>query len=113
MTRVERRMKRTIVFLVLAALGVVQPAAGAEKSYAIESIRVDARVAPDGSMQVTELISYRFDGRFSYAYRDVPLKRGEDLTEIGVRENDVVFRRTDTKEPGFQSNFNNRRSINV
>jgi uncharacterized membrane protein len=93
-------MKRTIVFLVLAALGVVQPAAGAEKSYAIESIRADARVAPDGSMQVTELISYRFDGRFSYAYRDVPLKRGEDLTEIGVRENDVVYRRTDTREPG-------------
>ena len=93
-------MKRTVVFLVLAALSMVHSTAGAEKSYSVESIRIDARVAPDGSMRVTEIVTYRFEGKFAYAYRDVPLKPGEELVEIGVRERDVLYTRAEGKEPG-------------
>ena len=92
-------MKRTFVLLVLAVLSLVPSTASAEKTYSVESVRIDARVASDGSMRVTEFIAYRFEGEFSYAYRDIPLKRGEQLVEIGVRENGVPFQRSENREP--------------
>jgi len=92
-------MKRNFGLLVAVALTLAVSAAKADKSYRVESIRIDARVDPEGSMRVTELISYRFEGKFTYAYRDIPLKAGENLIDVGVRENALAFDRSDGGEP--------------
>jgi uncharacterized membrane protein len=92
-------MKGTIAFFILVALSLVGSAARADKDYRVESIRIEARAEPDGSVRITEFIAYRFEGGFSYAYRDIPLKPGEDLVEVGVRENGRAFAPAVGKRP--------------
>ena len=43
-------------------------------------------VQPDGSISVTEEITYRFDGSFSGAYREIPLRAGESIRDIEVTD---------------------------
>jgi uncharacterized membrane protein len=93
-------MKTTIFLSMFAALSWVGFSARAEKSYSVDAIRIAAEVASDGSMRVTEVITYRFDGRFSYAYRDIPIRSGEKVIDVSVREKGAAFARSDNEEPG-------------
>ncbi|MEX0699912.1 MAG: DUF2207 domain-containing protein, partial [Acidimicrobiia bacterium] len=43
-------------------------------------------VEPDGSVVVTENLTYSFDGSFSGAYREIPLRAGESITDVTVSE---------------------------
>lgn len=86
------------LFLVVVALG--WPTAGWTKSYAIEGIDVEATVRPDGSLAVVEEITYVFNGSFTYAFRDVPLKPGETLREVSVRDGRREYRLGGGSAPG-------------
>ena len=50
------------------------------------------RVQTDGSLQVEENITYAFDGAFSGAFREVPLREGELLDEVKVSESGRQYR---------------------
>ena len=69
------------------------PAAQAQ-SFDLPDVQVLVEVQSDGSLVVTEEITFAFSGSFSGAFRDVPLRAGESMTDILVLEEGVPY------EPG-------------
>ena len=55
----------------MAGALILSAAPAAAKSYTLPDAEVDVRVAPDGSLQVRELITFDYAGSFSGAYRDM------------------------------------------
>lgn len=76
--------------LVAALLLALAPAAAA-KSYFIDTARVEVAVAPDGSLLVTEHLTFAFDGDFQGAYRDIPVRSGEAVFDVRVSEGGVAY----------------------
>ncbi|HVM12159.1 MAG TPA: DUF2207 domain-containing protein, partial [Actinomycetota bacterium] len=52
----------------LLALAVLLPACGAGKDYSFPDVRIDATILPDGSLDLVERRTFRFDGEFSVAF---------------------------------------------
>ena len=61
------------------------------KSFSMQNADVTAVVLPDGSIEVTEILGFRFSGDFSGAYRDIPLRSGEELTVISVGDENGTY----------------------
>jgi len=74
-----------LVFAVLLAGPFAAPAQG--KSFELPRAAVVADVQPDGSVVVTENITYLFSGSFEGGYREIPLKDGMSVDEVSVSEN--------------------------
>ncbi|UCF37931.1 MAG: DUF2207 domain-containing protein [Acidobacteriota bacterium] len=70
------------------------------KSYTIEDLRIEAVVEADGSLRLTESVRYQFKGSYSYAYREIPLKSGEQLDAIQVSEGSNRYLLSSDEEPG-------------
>lgn len=69
------------------------------KSYQIPDITVRAEVMPDGALVIEEDVTFRFSGRFSFAYRDIPLERGETLHEFGITDRGNTYRSSTDEQP--------------
>ena len=81
--RAVARVSATVVVLV----GLLLPAATAlAKSYWITDADVEIVVNNDGSLLVSERITFNFSGAFSGAYRDIPLRTGESISEVSVQD---------------------------
>jgi uncharacterized membrane protein len=80
--------------LVVAALVVLPAIPALAKSYHIAEADLTIEVQPDGSLVVTERLTFDFDGSFSGAYRDVLLFAGETFELVSVGDE------TATYEPG-------------
>ena len=74
----------------VAALTLAGVAHG--QTYQLVSSDVQATVRPNGSVAVDEAITVAFSGSFTYGFREIPLRSGERLDEIGVSENGRPFR---------------------
>ncbi len=87
-------MKRLVKVLVATfiVVGPVLPAFA--KSFHISGADVTVEVEPDGSVLITEAITFDFSGSFSGAYRDIPLQGGESFELISVADERVTY------EPG-------------
>jgi hypothetical protein len=70
-------------------LGVAAPALA--QSYTLPEARIEVVLQPDGSLDVTEHITFSFSGSFSGAYRDIPLRRGEEITDVTVEEGGTAY----------------------
>ena len=46
---------------------------------------------PDGSLAIDETITFVFDGPFSGAYRDIPLRDGERIGDVSVSESGLGY----------------------
>ena len=68
----------------------VSPAAA--KSFNLTNADVEIVVEPDGSVSVVEHITYDFDGLFTGAWRDIPLRSGEEVVDVEVVAEGVAFR---------------------
>ncbi|MDQ2911047.1 MAG: DUF2207 domain-containing protein, partial [Actinomycetota bacterium] len=68
----------------LCALALA-PAAGA-KLFNLPAADVEVRVEPDGALRIAERITFDFDGYFSGAFREIPLRGGESISDIAVSE---------------------------
>jgi uncharacterized membrane protein len=79
-------MRRLARLLVVAALVAVPALPATAKSFELPGAQVDLAVQPDGSVLVTEQITFDFDGSFSGAYREIPLRAGEQIVEVSVSE---------------------------
>ncbi len=94
-------MRTLILILVVAALVVVSTQSPClSKSYSVEALDIDATVRPDGSLSITERITYEFSGHFSFAYQNIPLKPGEELHDIRVTEDGRSFLLSGSESPG-------------
>jgi len=54
---------------------VAAPAAMA-KEFTLPAAHVSARVKPNGAVRVVERITFSFDGDFTGAFREIPLRPG-------------------------------------
>ena len=68
------------------------PATGAAKTYSLPLADVAVQIQPDGSLLVREQIAFDFDGPFSGAYRDIPLRKGESIDHVTVSEGNTRYR---------------------
>ena len=68
----------------LAGLALAPSAAG--KEFTLPAAGVQVQVEPDGGLAVTERITFRFDGDFEGAYREVLLRPGESMDRASVSE---------------------------
>ena len=75
-----------LVFAVLLAGPFAAPAEAQDKSFSLPRADVVASVQPDGSVLVTENITYDFIGSFEGGYREIPLEDGMSVTEVSVSE---------------------------
>jgi uncharacterized membrane protein len=75
-----------LLFAVLLAGPFAAPAAAQGKSFELPSAYVVADVQPDGSVVVTENITYDFSGSFEGGYREIPLKDGMSVGDVSVSE---------------------------
>ncbi len=65
--------KLLVILSVLLVVWCAPAVEAAGKSYGADRFDVDAAIAADGSMQVTETVVFRFTGGpFTYVYRDLP-----------------------------------------
>jgi uncharacterized membrane protein len=77
---------------------IIQPAS-AEKKWSIQNVEIAARVDSAGYMTIEEKRSYRFWGKFSYAFYDLPLAGLVDVDQIQVLENGEPYQLSDSKAP--------------
>ena len=101
----------TSVILSGAVLLLAVPAASA-KSYDLPAARVVITVQPDGSLEITEDITFAFSGSFSGAERKLPVRPFERLDEVAVSEQGRTYRpgaSTVTGSAGEPGTFGARR----
>ena len=61
------------------------------KSYHIAGADIEIVVEDDGSLLITERLTYDFDGSFTGAYRDIPLRGGETFEFVSVSDETTEF----------------------
>ena len=69
----------------------------ADDSYSISQANIDLIVSNNGMLHVKEAFVYNFQGTFNGVYRDVPLKEGENISNIKVHADGAypVLKQTD------------------
>jgi uncharacterized membrane protein YgcG len=98
--------KRTFVRALPAAslaailLGTLLCSTVGAKSYRITRADINARLDEDGSMEVSESLTYRFAGSFTFAYRDLPATGPAAYSDFEVLEAGRPYRQSGTEEPG-------------
>ena len=89
-----------VVVVVILALSFAPGAIGSlvsgfhfpgSRYYDLPSARVDAVVKRDGSVRVTETITFSFHGSYSGAFRDIPLGPGQSISDVRVAENGIPY----------------------
>ena len=80
----------TLLAGLLVALLVAAPASA--RSADITSADVDLALAPDGSLLVTEHLTFDYDGSFQGSYRDIELLHGERIRDVRLRQGGTEYR---------------------
>ncbi|MFN8112192.1 MAG: DUF2207 domain-containing protein [Solirubrobacterales bacterium] len=75
-----------IIGVVAVAMAIAPSIPSAEKEYEIADPDVSVRLQEDGSLLVRESLPFDFTGKFSGAYRDIPLEPGVRITTAEVRD---------------------------
>ncbi len=91
------RFTLTVILLSILVLGFSQAQA---KSYRVEEIQIEAELRPEGLLVIEETITYRFRGKFSFAFRDIPTERGIHLQELRVLEGERSYQLSSAESPG-------------
>src|SRR5438128_7350091 len=80
-------MRRLVAAAALAAIVVLAGAVPASaKSFSLDRLVVDATVRPDGSMDVTEHVTYDFRGSYHRATRTIPSGASYEVRDVQVSE---------------------------
>jgi uncharacterized membrane protein len=93
-------MRTFILFLLVVGGGLTVVTEAPAKSYSVESMDIVATAGPDGSIRITEKITYDFSGRFSYAFRRIPIRQGMELHDVKVSEQGRDFALSGGESPG-------------
>ncbi|MDH4308264.1 MAG: DUF2207 domain-containing protein, partial [Acidimicrobiia bacterium] len=97
-------MRWRILGVTALLVAVFIPAVPAQaKSFDLPEADVRVDIGPDGSLVITERISFAFDGNFSGAFRDIPLRAGESLTGVTVSEGEQRYQSGGCVELGCSS----------
>jgi len=85
----------------------------AGKSYKMENVSIVADLATDGSMTISEERTYRFKGRYKYAFRTFPLDGRVSYEDFQVSENNQPYLLSGSQEPGTFTVTTNDQEIEV
>ena len=85
-------LKRRLRLVVAVALVVLPATPALAKSYWMANADVTVVVNDDGSLSVTELLTFDFSGEYSGSYRDIPLRPGESIEIISVGDEQGSYR---------------------
>ena len=86
----SKRRGAALLTLVLLLLGPSLPALADE--FSLPQADVEIVVDSDGSLEVTEHLTYFFVGTFSGGYREIPLRAGESISDVTVSEGGIPYR---------------------
>ena len=70
------------------------------KRYYIDEISIQAAILPDGSLKIEESRTYRFQGRFTWAYYKLPLQNIGQVSDFSLAEEGILYLESDSHEPG-------------
>ncbi|MEE8716100.1 MAG: DUF2207 domain-containing protein [Coriobacteriales bacterium] len=70
------------------AVALAMPSRALAKSYEMTNVDIDATVAADGTLSVSEARTYSFDGNFHQVYWDLPTDNVDSIDVSGVTEVD-------------------------
>ncbi len=87
-----RPLRRPGALLAASLLALALAGAAGAKSFTLPQADVTVQVAQNGALQVQERIQYAFSGPFSGGYREIPLRSGESVANVSVRENGQAYR---------------------
>ncbi len=104
---------RKLIFMLIPLAWVLCAGHAAAKSYSVPDIHVEIEARPDGELLVEEQITYNFSGSFSFAYRDIPLKGGESVSDVVMSEAGRRFTDTTSKQPGTFSTTKSGDNVRV
>ena len=85
------RPRRSAALLAASVAALALASTVQAKSFDFPQANVDVVVEADGSLRVTEQLTYAFSGPFSGANRDIPLRSGESIDQVSVLENGRAF----------------------
>lgn len=94
MRLVGRRLLRAVVVAAIfgaIVVGVSSISSLEPKHYEITDAAVDVELQRDGSLIVSERLTFDFSGRFEGAYREFPLNGGARVTEVSVAEGEKAY----------------------
>jgi len=83
------------------------------KSYEIPDVRVEITINKDGTVQVTEHLTYVFDGSFSWAEYQIQRQGFSAITNIQILENGNSYINKNTETPGTFSVAKNNEAIKI
>ena len=102
---------RTLLLgLLLFCIGFIESPA---KSYEIPTIKVEVSINADGTVRITEHLTYEFDGSFSWAEYRLPRQGFSALKDIRISENGQAYLNKNTEEPGTFSVAQSDESIKL
>ena len=102
-------MRPRTVVLAFSLLLLAAPAVLA-KSYSADRFEARAVVRGGGALEVTETIVFRFDGRFTEVFRDIPRRRTDGIDIVRVSMDGTPF--SEGSGPG-QYDVSRQRSLRV
>ena len=83
----KRRIEVSVIFLVIfALLSSVTAYCADDRSYYMSGFKVNAQLDSQGNMDVTEEITYEFDGSFRGVYRTLKTAGSEGVEAIEIRK---------------------------
>jgi uncharacterized membrane protein len=74
--------------------------ASPQKHYSIDEIKIDAKIASDGSLLISERRSYIFRGSFGWADYKLPLKKLGRVTDFSLSEGSMNYEPMPGDNPG-------------
>ncbi|MDZ7659751.1 DUF2207 domain-containing protein [Fodinibius sp.] len=83
------------------------------KSFEIPDVRVEVTINKDGTIHVTEHLTYVFDGDFSWAEYQIPRQGFSAIRNIQIKENGKSYVNKNTKSAGTFSVAQNEKAIKV
>jgi uncharacterized membrane protein len=87
-----------LLFLLLFLGATASPSLA--KDYRWTQVLVEAEVLPDGTLQVTETRSLRFEGNYHFAYIEIEHKQIQGVDQVSVEENGQPYQQSTTEGPG-------------
>lgn len=83
------------------------------KSYEIPDVRVEVIIKNDGTVHITEHLTYDFDGSFSWAEYQIPRQGFTAISEIQILENGRSFLNKNSESPGTFSVSKSKKAIKL
>jgi uncharacterized membrane protein len=83
------------------------------KSYEIPEVQIEVVINADGTVDITESLTYDYDGSFSWAQYKVPKQGFSSISDIQVSEGDNHFTNENSESPGTFSVAQSDEAIRV